>query len=217
MSKPFQYDVFLSHSSKDKAVVRAPAERLKGDKPRVWLDDWEIQPGDNIPAKIEEGLERSRVPVLCMSANAFGSDWAQLESGTFRFRDAMNKSRRFLPLRLDDTPAKGSPATLVDIDWRVEGAYERLPRALRPGFDNPRPATRRKLDSDCMACHNASPRIPAGHPGPEVETIYSGDLPEGIDCQRCHGPVLPVLPERTAHPSASGRKAAAGDPSVSAL
>ena len=39
-------------------------------------------PGDSIPAKIEEGLERSRVPVLCMSANAFGSDWAQLKAGT---------------------------------------------------------------------------------------------------------------------------------------
>ena len=52
-------------------------------------------------AKIEEGLEHSRVLVLCMSANAFGSDWAQLESGTFRFRSPLNKERRFLPLRLD--------------------------------------------------------------------------------------------------------------------
>ena len=63
-------------------------------------------------AKIEEGLEHSRVLVLCMSANAFGSDWAQLESGTFRFRDPLNKERRFLPLRLDDAPIKGSPDSL---------------------------------------------------------------------------------------------------------
>ena len=60
--------------------------------------------GDSIPAKIEEGLERSRVPVLCLSAHAFGSDWAQLESGTLRtgqrpFRDPLNQERRFLPLR----------------------------------------------------------------------------------------------------------------------
>ena len=57
--------------------------------------------GDSIPAKIEEGLEHSRVLVLCMSANAFGSEWAQLEAGTFRFRDPLNKERRFIPLRLD--------------------------------------------------------------------------------------------------------------------
>ena len=55
----------------------------------------------------EEGLERSRVLVLCMSSNAFGSDWAQLESGTFRFRDPLNKERRFLPLRLVDARESG--------------------------------------------------------------------------------------------------------------
>ena len=76
----FKYDVFLSHSSRDKAVVRPLAERLRADGLRVWLDDWELKPSDNIPHKIEEGLEHSRILLLRMSANAFGSDWAQLES-----------------------------------------------------------------------------------------------------------------------------------------
>jgi len=31
MTEQFAYDVFLSHSSKDKTVVRAVAERLKAD------------------------------------------------------------------------------------------------------------------------------------------------------------------------------------------
>ena len=53
----FQYDVFLSHSQKDKAVARDVAERLKKDGLRVWFDEWEIKPGDNIPAKIEEELD----------------------------------------------------------------------------------------------------------------------------------------------------------------
>src|ERR1700689_972333 len=106
MPEDFTYDVFLSHSAKDKTVVRELAERLRNDGLQVWFDEWVLRPGDSIPAKIEEGLERSRVLVLCMSANAFGSDWAQLESGTFRFRDPLNKERRFLPLRLDDTPSK---------------------------------------------------------------------------------------------------------------
>jgi TIR domain len=114
----FQYDVFLSHSAKDKAIVRKIAERLGAGGLRVWFDEWALKPGDSIPAKIEEGLEGSRVLVLCMSANAFGSDWAQLESGTFRFRDPLNKERRFIPLRLDDTPIKGSLGQCFYIDWR---------------------------------------------------------------------------------------------------
>jgi TIR domain len=104
----FTYDVFLSHSSKDRAVVRAVAERLRSDNLRVWFDEWELKPGDNIPAKIEAGLEHSRVLVLCMSAQAFGSDWVQLESYTYRFRDPLNQERRFIPLRFDAAPLKGS-------------------------------------------------------------------------------------------------------------
>ena len=102
MEIEFSNDVFLSHSAKDKAVVRPLAERLRKDGLKVWFDEWVLKPGDNIPAKIDEGLEKSRVLVLCMSANAFGSDWAQLEAGTFRFRDPLNQERRFLPLRLDE-------------------------------------------------------------------------------------------------------------------
>ena len=116
MSDQFSYDVFLSHSAKDKAIVRPLAERL-ADGLRVWFDEWEIQPGHSIPAKIEEGLEHSRVLVLCMSANAFGSDWARLEAGTFRFRDPLNKERRFIPLRLDDAPIPGTLAQFFFINW----------------------------------------------------------------------------------------------------
>lgn len=81
-TESFPYDVFLSHSSKDKAVVRPLAKRLREAGLRLWFDEWVLNPGDSIPAKIEEGLELSRVLVLCISANAFGSDWAQLEAGT---------------------------------------------------------------------------------------------------------------------------------------
>jgi hypothetical protein len=118
MADDFTYDVFLSHSSKDKAVVRTVAERLRTDNVRVWFDEWELKPGDSIPAKIEDGLEHSRVLVLCMSAQAFGSDWATLESQTFRFRDPLNKERRFIPLRLDTAQLKGSLAQFLYIDWR---------------------------------------------------------------------------------------------------
>src|SRR5256714_12775660 len=135
MGDQFSFDVFLSHSAKDKAVVRDVAERLRMDGVKVWFDEWVLKAGDSIPAKIEEGLERSRVLVLCMSANAFGSDWAQLESGTFRFRDPLNKERRFIPLRLDVAPIKGSLAQFSYINWLPkdrEQEYAKLLEACRP-------------------------------------------------------------------------------------
>jgi hypothetical protein len=74
----FEYDVFLSYSSKDKPTVQELAERLKQDGLRVWLDNWVINPGDLIPLAIERGLERSRMLVLVMSKNAFTSEWMTL-------------------------------------------------------------------------------------------------------------------------------------------
>src|SRR5262249_941548 len=141
-TEQFPFDVFLSHSAKDKAVVRALAERLQQDGVKVWFDEWVLKPGDNIPAKIEEGLERSRVLVLCMSANAFGSDWAQLEAGTFRFRDPLNKERRFVPLRLDNAPIKGSLAQFLYVDWEPRGRdkeYPKLVEACRRQTRQPAP------------------------------------------------------------------------------
>ncbi len=134
MSSDSTHNVFLSHSAKDKAVVRAVAERLRADGLRVWFDEWVLKTGDSIPAKIEDGLEHSRVLVLCMSANAFGSDWAQLEAGTFRFRDPLNQECRFIPLRLDDAPIKGSLAQFLYINW--------LPRDHQQESTNPREACR---------------------------------------------------------------------------
>jgi predicted CXXCH cytochrome family protein len=39
-----------------------------------------------------------------------------------------------------------------------------------------------------MFCHNGIPQIPAGHETPGSDPVFLGNLPEGIDCQRCHGP-----------------------------
>ena len=137
MADDFTYDVFLSYSSKDKKIVRPLAERLRADGLRVWLDDWEIRPGDSIPAKVEEGLEHSRVLVLCMSEHAFGSGWAQLEAGTFRFRDPLNKERRFIPVRLDNSTIKGSLVQFLYINWLQEDRtqeYGKLLEVCRPSM-----------------------------------------------------------------------------------
>jgi predicted CXXCH cytochrome family protein len=77
--------------------------------------------------------------------------------------------------------------TLVELPlaWYAEkGGYW----AMGPGYDRPDQAdARRKVGYECMFCHNAFPQIPAGHSDYRAEPVYS-TLPEGIDCQRCHGP-----------------------------
>jgi tetratricopeptide (TPR) repeat protein len=74
--------------------------------------------------------------------------------------------------------------------------------AMSPGYDKPAHLDfRRVIDAGCMSCHNGYPPSLAGStssfggasPQTPVEDDrdwprFTGALPEGIDCQRCHGP-----------------------------
>jgi Flp pilus assembly protein TadD len=60
--------------------------------------------------------------------------------------------------------------------------------ALNPGLDVADPPVGRKVSYECMFCHNSYPSIPSGHENTGLEPMFAGELPRGIDCQRCHGP-----------------------------
>ena len=69
----------------------------------------------------------------------------------------------------------------LPVTWYSEkGGYW----AMSPGYDRPDHSDfRRAISFECMACHNAYPAS-----APQSDLIFGSDLPEGIDCQRCHGP-----------------------------
>ncbi len=120
MAANFSYDVFVSHNSKDKPAVRRLAKRLKLSGLRVWLDDWCIRSGDIISLKVDEGLEQSRVLLLCISPNALGSGWVALERSTAIHRDPTNEGRRFVPLLLADCDLPDTLRRYKYVDFRHE-------------------------------------------------------------------------------------------------
>jgi len=80
----------------------------------------------------------------------------------------------------------GNKLIELPLAWYAEkGGYW----AMNPGFDRPdHDGFRRSLSYDCMFCHNGYPQLSAGMPAPYGEFVYPAAMPEGIDCQRCHGP-----------------------------
>jgi predicted CXXCH cytochrome family protein len=59
--------------------------------------------------------------------------------------------------------------------------------AMNPGYDRPDYAgSVRPIYYECMSCHNGYPTMPQQRD--LSQTTYVLPLPEGIDCQRCHGP-----------------------------
>lgn len=104
-------DLFLSHRSKDKDFVRELAahiesESYKGRPLRVWLDEAEIRPGDSIPGKVGEGLEKSRFIAVVMTPSYFesGSGWTDAEWHSILHSDPDNRKRNMIPLLVEDCP-----------------------------------------------------------------------------------------------------------------
>jgi predicted CXXCH cytochrome family protein len=74
--------------------------------------------------------------------------------------------------------------------------------AMNPGYDrSDHMDFRRKLDRECLFCHNAYPA-----------TVQSSAVPQAIDCQRCHGPGRSHIELASAGKAASEVRAAIVNP-----
>lgn len=60
---------------------------------------------------------------------------------------------------------------------------------MAPGFDRPdHLGLQRIVRRECMFCHNAYPEVVEGSDARSAPHRFPSELPEGIGCQRCHGP-----------------------------
>jgi predicted CXXCH cytochrome family protein len=91
-----------------------------------------------------------------------------------------NHSRTFLHLTERNTLQE------LPLGWYSEkGGFW----GMNPGYDRADySGSVRPIFYECMFCHNGYPKIPEGAQRDATQTTYMRPLPEGIDCQRCHGP-----------------------------
>jgi tetratricopeptide (TPR) repeat protein len=77
--------------------------------------------------------------------------------------------------------------TELPVSWYTEhsGSW-----GMSPGYDQPDQADiGRTIPPECMFCHNGFPRIDQDAARVQTDNgTFPANLPEGIDCQRCHGP-----------------------------
>ena len=60
---------------------------------------------------------------------------------------------------------------------------------MTPGFDRPNhEGVGSRVGRECLFCHNAYPNTAEGSDAYGTPPVYPKELPEGISCQRCHGP-----------------------------
>ncbi|MGY0035154.1 toll/interleukin-1 receptor domain-containing protein [Pedobacter sp. NJ-S-72] len=93
--------IFLSHSSIDKPLVEKIFLELQKEDFNVWFDKFEIDLGDSISDKINEGLNNAKLGILCLSRSFLSSNWAKSEMNYFIQQRIGKDNSNFICLILD--------------------------------------------------------------------------------------------------------------------
>ncbi len=92
-------DVFLCHASEDKPAVIYPlAYELQRMGITCWLDEAEIQWGDSIISRINEGLRQSRFVIVVLSPAFLAKRWPQSEMEAVLNMEISSGELKVLPL-----------------------------------------------------------------------------------------------------------------------
>ena len=115
----FEFDVFLSHNKADQAAVERLAHRLEKSGLKVWLDHWNLLPGDPWQDEIEEALDRSRTVAVFVGPSGIGG-WHNEEMRSALETRVVDRNRRVIPVLLPGAvePDKGGlPRFLRRLHW----------------------------------------------------------------------------------------------------
>jgi hypothetical protein len=92
------WDIFLSHASEDKTLVRMLAAELEEIGVRVWLDEEVIAPGQSIRRAIDAGIAASVVGVVVITPAFLRKPWALAELDALFARESKGLAR-IVPVR----------------------------------------------------------------------------------------------------------------------
>ena len=110
------YNVFLSHNSKDKPVVRELKRRLLKEKLTVWLDEDELQPGVPWQQTLEIGIRASESIAVLVGGDGVGP-WENEEMQA-ALTLAVESKRPVIPVLLPGaTTAPSLPMFLGNRTW----------------------------------------------------------------------------------------------------
>ena len=91
--------VYLAHASEDKEMVRPLARYLMNHGIETWFDEWEIEPGDSLRQKMEEGLGEMTHFMVILTPISITKPWVarEIDVGLVRL---IGGTSRMVPLRV---------------------------------------------------------------------------------------------------------------------
>ena len=94
--------IFLSHSGLDKPFVRELDQTLRALGAKTFLDERDIKVGEDIPARIYDGLGESTHVCYIISENSIQSEWVADELSTSKMLEKQKHGFKILPVLLDE-------------------------------------------------------------------------------------------------------------------
>jgi Tfp pilus assembly protein PilF len=119
------HDVFISYSSKDKAIADATCAHLESKGIRCWIAPRDVLPGSNYPRSIVEAIDGSRVMVLVFSSNSNTSQHVVRE-----LTHAVSKGVIILPFRIEDVQPSQDMEYLIGLPHWLDAITPPLERHL---------------------------------------------------------------------------------------
>ena len=102
---------------------------LKEDGHDIWIDSLKLKPGDNISARVQEGLDQAEALIVVVSENSFRSPWVQQEFAAIALQQISKRERRIIPVKVDQSAVPSYLADRVYLDLFTD--FERGLRQLR--------------------------------------------------------------------------------------
>lgn len=125
--------IFISYSYNDKSFVNWLVERLAREDISVWYDTNEINVGDSLTKKIEEGIKSSSFIIIVLSKSSVKSKWVNYEFNTALVYSAQRQGVKILPVLMEDTviPSNLSSLRYADFTKNKDLALQELIRTIR--------------------------------------------------------------------------------------
>ena len=196
-----EYDVFISYSRKDTAIVDQFVNRLTEAGYRVWIDREGIYSGDYFATNIVEAIENSKILLFFSSANSNASEWTVKE-----IYYALSEHKTIIPIKIDTAKYdKRVALNLILVDFiqyqqdDFSSAAERLITSVAKHLGKNKSESNQKVNSDSFSekpskC-DSQPATPCRTPSqPEMSseellslgnTHYDNeDYEQAVDCYR---------------------------------
>jgi len=140
VNEGFDYmaEIFISYSNNDKAKVKRLVSELKQKGAKIWFDDEQILPGDDLIQKMSEGIDQCRYYLICLSPSFDEkppTSWVKREFKMAMIKENKQGKRSIIPIRLikgGSIPLEIGDRAYADLstEERWTNNFPRLCRAL---------------------------------------------------------------------------------------